>query len=86
MEFLLDPKLSVVEGAKLRLENWEEGGYRVDDQPNARGEVIIGSGSVAAGYYKNKEATDEAFFEENGTRWWRSGDIGRTRTKCRFIF
>lgn len=61
----------------MRLENWQEGGYRVDDQPNARGEMIIGSSTVCAGYYKDKEATDEAFFEENGTRWWRSGDIGR---------
>ena len=72
-------------GVKLRLENWEEGGYRVDDQPNARGEIIIGSDMVTDGYYKNEEATAEAYFEENGTRWWRSGDIGR-RTRSMFVF
>ena len=48
----------------------------MDDWPNARGEVIIGSDRVSAGYYKNEKETAEVFFEENGIRWWRSGDIG----------
>ena len=51
----------------------------MDDRPNARGEIIIGSEMVAAGYYKNQKETDESFFEENGTRWWRTGDIGRAK-------
>lgn len=71
-----------MDGVKLRLENWEEGDYRVDDQPKARGEMIIGSNMVSDGY-KREEDTDEAFFEENGIRWWRSDDIGRTK---RFFF
>lgn len=62
-------------GAQLRLENWLEGGYSVDDRPKARGEIIIGGGSVAVGYYENAEETEQAFFEQNGIRWWRSGDI-----------
>lgn len=48
----------------------------MDDKPNARGEIIIGSELVCAGYYKNEKETAKAFFEENGIRWWRSGDIG----------
>ena len=62
-------------GVQFRLENWEEGGYRVDDQPNARGEIIVGCKWVCSGYYENPEETENAFFEQNGTRWWRSGDI-----------
>lgn len=69
---------------KLRLDDWEEGGYRVNDQPNARGEVIIGSDTVSAGYYLNEEATTEAFFDENGIRWWRSGDIGKREHLLKF--
>ena len=49
----------------------------MDDKPNARGELIIGSDMVSAGYYKNEEETAKVFFEENGIRWWRSGDIGK---------
>ena len=48
----------------------------MDDKPNARGEIIIGCDMVAAGYYKNEKDTGESFFKENGTRWWRSGNIG----------
>ena len=28
------------------------------------------------GYYEDEEATEESIFEENGERWFRSGDIG----------
>lgn len=61
----------------IKLVNWEEGGYRVTDQPFPRGEVIIGSKAVATGYYMNEEATKESFrVDENGITWWSSGDIG----------
>ena len=56
------------------------------DKPNARGEIIIGSETVSAGYYKNEKETADSFFEENGTRWWRSGDIGETREKFEGFF
>ena len=55
----------------------------MDDKPNARGEIIIGCGMVAAGYYKNEKDTAKPFFEENRTRWWRSGDSGRSQTTGR---
>lgn len=61
----------------LRLVDWEEGGYLVSDPRGPRGEVIIGGGQVAAGYYNMPEKTREEFFTENGTRWFRTGDIGQ---------
>ena len=60
----------------IRLVNWEEGNYYVTNKPNPQGEVLIGGGSVAVGYYKMPQETEENFFEENGVRWMRSGDIG----------
>lgn len=66
-----------MDGVKLRLDSWQEGGYRVDDRPNPRGEIIIGSDMVSAGYYKNEKETIETFFEDGGTRWWKTGDIGK---------
>ena len=40
-------------------------------QPYPRGEVVLGGKSVARGYYKNEEKTEEDFFTENGTRFFR---------------
>ena len=69
-------------GAEARLVNWEEGGYKVTDTPNPRGEVILGGDSIAKGYFgKDGQVLDGmdrnlSFFEENGKRWFRTGDIG----------
>lgn len=68
-------------GAPLRcneilLVNWEEGGYTTSDKPNPRGEVWIGGGNVAQGYYKNPQKTKEEFHNINGTRYFSTGDIG----------
>jgi len=60
----------------LRLVNWEEGNYRVTNKPYPQGEIVIGSQRGAAGYYKNSELTKENFFEEDGKRWFKTGDIG----------
>lgn len=60
----------------LRLINWEEGNYRVTNKPYPQGEIVIGSKSVAAGYYKMGDLSKENFFEEDGKRWFRTGDIG----------
>merc|ERR1712002_178057 len=66
------------QGINIRLENWEEGNYRVTDKPRPRGEVLIGGGNISAGYYKMPEKTSEEYFDdENGRRWFRSGDIGQ---------
>ncbi|XP_017797375.1 PREDICTED: long-chain-fatty-acid--CoA ligase 4 isoform X1 [Habropoda laboriosa] len=60
----------------IRLENWEEAGYRVTDTPFPRGEIVIGGENVSAGYYKLPDKTKEDFFEEDGRQWFRTGDIG----------
>jgi len=64
----------------IKLVNWEEGGYTVSDQQGARGEIIIGGGHVAKEYYKMADKTEEEFFNENGKRWFRTGDIGQMMT------
>lgn len=48
------------------------------DNPNknGEGEVLIKSETLMLGYYEDEDATKEAIFEENGERWFRSGDIG----------
>ncbi|XP_003704886.1 acyl-CoA synthetase long-chain isoform X1 [Megachile rotundata] len=60
----------------IRLENWEEAGYRVTDTPHPRGEIVIGGANVSAGYYKLPDKTKEDFFQEDGKQWFRTGDIG----------
>ncbi len=46
------------------------------DKPNEKGEgeVLIKGGMVFDGYYKNPQATKEAFTEDG---WFRSGDLGK---------
>jgi len=60
----------------IRLENWEEAGYRVKDYPHPRGEIVIGGDIVSMGYYKLPDKTKEDFFQEDGKQWFRTGDIG----------
>ncbi|XP_032685154.1 long-chain-fatty-acid--CoA ligase 3 isoform X2 [Odontomachus brunneus] len=60
----------------IRLENWEEAGYRVTDYPHPRGEILIGGDIVSTGYYKLSEKTKEDFFQEDGKQWFRTGDVG----------
>jgi len=60
----------------IKLVNWEEGNYRVKDRPNPRGEIHVGGANVVVGYYKQPGKTKEEFYEEDGKRWFRTGDIG----------
>lgn len=76
---------SCVAGAPLkdvfiRLVDWEEGNYRVTDKPLPRGEVVIGGDCITAGYYKNQDQTVECYRQENGKRWFYTGDIGEMQT------
>ena len=48
------------------------------DKPYPRGEIVIGGGVVTAGYYKNEALTSEAYRDEDGERWFYTGDIGET--------
>ncbi len=62
---------------KVKLVNWEEGGYTTKDKPYPRGEIHVGGDIVATGYFKNEEKTKEEFYDdEDGVRWFRTGDIG----------
>ncbi|KAK6632107.1 hypothetical protein RUM44_007137 [Polyplax serrata] len=63
-------------GCDIRLVDWDEGNYRVKDKPYPRGEIIIGGNNVSSGYYKLPDKTKEDFFEENGRKWFKTGDIG----------
>lgn len=44
----------------LQLVNWEEGNYKITDDP-PRGEIVVGGPSVTLGYFNNQEKTDEVF-------------------------
>lgn len=63
-------------GVRLTLEDWAEGGYLVTDKPNPRGEIVVGGPMVSRGYFQSPEKTDEVFFERDGMRWFKTGDIG----------
>lgn len=41
------------------------------------GEIVTSGPQVFAGYWGNPQATAEAFFERDGRRWFRTGDLGR---------
>lgn len=60
----------------IRLVDWEEGNYRVTDKPLPRGEVVIGGDCITAGYFKKPDQTEECYRQENGRRWFYTGDIG----------
>merc|ERR1719319_171325 len=66
------------QGVRLRLINWEEGNYRVTDQPRPRGEILIGGKNISdIGYFKQPQKTLEEYFtDEEGIRWFKTGDIG----------
>lgn len=67
-----------VQDVHIKLVNWEEGNYKVTDRPCPRGEVFIGGNNVAAGYYENEAKTKEEFFtDDEGRRWFKTGDIGQ---------
>lgn len=65
----------------LRLRDWPEGGYHATDKPRPRGEILLGGKGVALGYFKRPEETQEVFWEEDGIRWFASGDIGELFTR-----
>ena len=41
------------------------------------GEICIGGPIVTAGYWKMPEKTAEDYFEEDGVRYFRTGDVGQ---------
>ncbi|KAM3874654.1 long-chain-fatty-acid--CoA ligase 3a [Diretmus argenteus] len=63
--------------SEIKLKDWVEGGYRSTDEPHPRGEILIGGANVTMGYYKNQaKHQDDFFVDDNGQRWFCTGDIG----------
>lgn len=62
---------------QVKLVDWPEGGYRITDQPNPRGEIMAKGDHIAKGYFGNDHLTKEAFIQESdGSTWFITGDIG----------
>jgi len=45
--------------------------------PDAVGEIVVAGPQIMRGYWRQPEATAEAFFERDGLRFLRTGDLGR---------
>jgi fatty-acyl-CoA synthase len=45
--------------------------------PGEPGEIVTSGPMVFHGYWKHPQATEEAFFEMDGKRFFRTGDLGR---------
>ncbi|CAN8014108.1 unnamed protein product [Ixodes persulcatus] len=67
---------SPILGSYIRLVDWDEGNYSIIDEPNPRGEIVVGGDCVTPGYFKNEALTRECYREECGIRWFYTGDIG----------
>lgn len=53
------------------------GGYTKRDKPHPRGEILIGGPNVTMGYYRTEGCNNDDFFvDQNGQRWFCTGDIG----------
>ncbi|KAK7456556.1 hypothetical protein BaRGS_00039334 [Batillaria attramentaria] len=63
--------------SEFRLRDWPEGGYTSEDKPFPRGEILVGGGNVAQGYYKMEQQTKEDFTTIEGMRYFCTGDIGQ---------
>ncbi|KAM7418027.1 hypothetical protein PAMA_017594 [Pampus argenteus] len=61
---------------EVRLRDWADGGYTSKDKPNPRGEILIGGPNVTMGYYRNESHNQDFFVDENGQRWFCTGDVG----------
>jgi long-chain acyl-CoA synthetase len=54
------------------------GGSPTDEVPSGEvGEILISSPSLAAGIWRDPEATAASFILDGDRRWWRSRDLGR---------
>ena len=63
----------------VMLESWDDGGYHTSDLEGPSGELLVSGPCLAECFYKHNDPYDNvAFFrDENGKKWFRTGDIGR---------
>ncbi|MBC7995227.1 MAG: long-chain fatty acid--CoA ligase [Rhizobacter sp.] len=54
--------------------------------PGETGEIIVSGPQVMVGYWKNPDATRDAFVEIDGKRFLRTGDLGQTDAEGYFFF
>ena len=73
-----------LQGCDVKVVSWNEGGYSTKDKDGARGELHLGGNHIAAGYYNMPEKTAEEFYDENGKRWFKTGDIGQVMPDMSF--
>ena len=64
-------------GIFARLDDWEEGGYRVTDKPRGRGELVIGSKANSLNYLDKPEMNAELYEYDSklDVTWFKTGDI-----------
>ena len=66
-----------LECVKFRLRDVPDMNYLSTDKPYPRGELIVGGGGVADGYYNMPELTESTFYvDQDKLRWVKTGDIG----------
>lgn len=66
---------SPLNGVHVRLIDWQEGDYTIEDKPNPRGELIVGGKMISSGYLNQPKLTSESFFEESDIHWFITSDI-----------
>ena len=73
-----------LQGCDVKVVSWNEGGYSTKDSDGAKGELHLGGNHVAAGYFNMPDKTVEEFYEENGKRWFKTGDIAQVMADMSF--
>uniref|UniRef100_UPI0007A4A4DF non-ribosomal peptide synthetase n=2 Tax=Nocardia flavorosea TaxID=53429 RepID=UPI0007A4A4DF len=77
----VDPEwTSIPYGRPLRNQQFRVVDENGRDRPDwVPGELLIGGAGVARGYRGRPDLTAASFFDDGGTRWYRTGDLGRYR-------
>ena len=59
---------------------------KTDVAPGEDGELVVAGGSVMQGYWNDAEKTAAVFFEQDGERWYRTGDVVRENEAGEYVF